>query len=324
MRRREFIGLIGGAGAAWSFAARAQKPALPVLGFLDGSAVTAARLSLFFEGLKTEGFVRNQNVAVDFRSAQGDYGRLPAIAADLVKRGVAAIATAGVPAALAAKSATTTIPIVFSIESDPVQIGLVGSLNRPGGNITGVTTLTVALEQKRLGLLHELIPAATNFALLVNPGNPNAESQKTDALAATGKMGIQINVLQASSESDFEKAFAAVTESRTSGLAIGNDALFLSRIAQLAALALRHAVPAIFQGRDFVAAGGLMGYGGNLTENYHQTGTYSGLILKGAKAADLPVFQSTQTEFMINLKTAKALNLTIPAALLRRADMTIE
>ena len=325
MRRRQFIALAAGAAALpLPLVARAQKPAMPVIGFLDTSADAGPKLISFYEGLKIEGFVRNQNVAVEYRQAEGDYGRLPGLAADLVNRNAAVIVSVGIPAALAARDATTTIPIVFAVGSDPVQIGLVTSLNRPEGNMTGVTNMAVELAQKRLELLHELIPMATIFGLLVNPTNPNAETQTRDALLAARKMGLQVNVLHATMESDFDTVFATLVELRAGGLAISNDGLFLSRSKQLAALAVRRAMPAIFQYRAFVTAGGLMSYGSSLTEFYHQAGVYSGLILKGGKPADLPVFQSTKVELIINIKSAKSLGLTFPLTLLGRADEVIE
>jgi putative tryptophan/tyrosine transport system substrate-binding protein len=324
LRRREFTALLGSAAITGPRSARAQQAAMPVIGFLDSSAPTAAKLTAFYEGLKIEGFVRNQNVAVEYHSAGGDYDRLPGLAADLVNRKVAAIASTGTPAALAAKNATTTIPIIFALASDPVQSGLIGSLYRPGGNISGATNLAQERIQKRLELLHELIPTPSVLALLINPANPSAEIQTQDVLAAARKMGIQVNVLHASAESDFAAVFATLTELRTGGLAISDDELFASRSAQLAQLTVRCAVPAIFQHREFVAAGGLMSYGSDLTETYHQAGVYSGLILKGGNTADLPVYQSTKVEFLINLKTARSLGLTVPLSLLGRANEVIQ
>ncbi len=297
---------------------------MPVIGFLDSSAATAAKLTAFYEGLKIEGFVRNQNVAVEYHSAEGNYDRLPGLAADLVNRKVAVIASFGMPAALAAKAATTTIPIIFALASDPVQSGLIGSLYRPSGNISGVANMADAREQKRLELLHELIPSASDLALLINPANPNAEIQMQDALVSVRKMGIQVDVLHASAESDFAAAFATLTELRAGGLAISDDELFINRSARLAELAVRRAVPAIFEHREFVAAGGLMSYCSDLTETYHQAGVFSGLILKGGNTADLPVYQSTKVEFLINLRTAKSLGLTMPPALLSRANEVIQ
>ncbi len=324
MRWREFIALFGSVTLAWSLTVHAQQAAMPVIGFLDSSAATAAKLTAFYEGLKIEGFVRNQNVAVEYHSAESDYGRLPGLAADLVHRKVAVIASTGMPAALAAKAATTTIPIIFAVGSDPVQIGLISNLNRPGGNISGVTNMAEDREQKRLELLHELIPTASVFALLINPADPNAETQTRDALAAARKMGLQVNVLHASAESDFATAFATLAELRAGGLAISDDEFFISRSAQLAELAISRALPAIFDQREFVAAGGLISYGGDLTETYHQAGTYTGLILKGGNIADLPVYQSTKVDFLVNFRTAKSLGLTLPLSLLSRANEVIQ
>jgi putative tryptophan/tyrosine transport system substrate-binding protein len=324
LRWREFTALLGSAVLAGSLTARAQQATMPSIGLLDSSGATAAKLAAFYEGLKIEGFVRNQNVAVEYHSAEGDYGRLPGLAADLINRKVAAIATISMPAALAAKAATATIAIIFAVDSDPVQTGLISSLYRPGGNITGVANMAEERGQKRLELLHEAIPTASVFALLINPTNPNAETQTRDALAAAHKMDLQVNILHASSDSDFATAFATLAESRASGLAISDDDLFISRSTELAALAARHAVPAIFQHREFVAAGGLMSYGSDLTETYHQAGVYTGLILKGGNTADLPVFQSTKVEFLVNLRTAKSLGLTVPLSLLGRANEVIQ
>jgi len=324
LRRREFIVLFGGVAIASPSIARAQQPAMPLLGFLDGAAPTAAKLNAFYEGLKAEGFARNRNVAIEYHSAEGDYGRLPQLAADLVNRKVTALASAGTAAALAAKAATTEIPIIFAVGADPVQVGLITSLNRPGGNITGVTNMAVSVEQKRVELLHEVIPTASLIGLLVNPANPDAEIQTRDVLTAAGKMGLQVNVIRASAESDFDKAFATVAELRVGGLVIGDDDLFISRSGQLAALALRRAVPAIFAQREFVADGGFMSYGTGLAETYHQVGAYTGLILKGGSAADLPVYQSSHIEFMINMKTAKSFGLSVPQDLITAANGVIE
>jgi putative ABC transport system substrate-binding protein len=325
VRRREFTALLGSAAIAWPLTSGAQQPAeMPVMGFLDSSAGTATKITAFYGGLKIEGFVRNQNVAVEYHSAEGDYGRLPGLAADLVNRRVAVIASIGTPAALAAKAATAKIPIIFAVESNPVQSGLISSLNRPGGNITGVANMAEDQTQKRLELLQELIPAASALALLINSTNPNAETQTQDALTAARKMGLQVNVIQASAESDFATAFARLADLRASGLAISDDALFMSRSAELAALAVRRAVPAVFNHREFVAAGGLMSYGSDLTETYHQAGVYSGLILKGGETADLPVYQSTKVEFRVNLRTAKLLGLSFPLSLLGRSNEVIQ
>jgi putative tryptophan/tyrosine transport system substrate-binding protein len=324
MRRREFIAGLGGA-AAWPLIARAQQPALPVIGFLNGGLPGgyAPMVAAFRQGLKETGYVEGQNVAIEFLWAEGQYDRVPAMAAELVGRKVAVI-VANTPGNLAAKAATTTIPIVFTIASDPVQIGLVASLSRPGGNITGVTQLNVEVGAKRLEFVHELIPTATLIAVLVNPTNPNAETQLRYLQAAARILGVQLHVLQASTERDFDTVFATLAQLRAGALVIGVDVFFVSRIDQLAALALRHAVPAIFQDRAFAAAGGLMSYGGSTPDSYRLAGVYAGRILKGEKPSDLPVQQATRVELIINMKTAKAFDLTFPRTLLGRADEVIE
>jgi putative ABC transport system substrate-binding protein len=319
--RRECIALIFGAALACPLDLRAQQPALPMIGFLDASVETAAKLAAFYAGLKTEGFIKDHNVEVEYAAADGDYDGLPGLAADLVHRNVAVIAAAGVPAAFAAKAATSTIPIVFAVDADPVAAGLIASLNRPGGNVTGVTAAN--REQKLIELLHSVAPAASVFALLINPANPAAAGQIRAAMAAAGKIGLQINVFSAKAETDFDAAFASMAGARAGGVAIGEDELFISRSAQLAGLALRHGMPAISQHREFATAGGLMSYGNNVAETYHQVGAYSGLILKGAKAADLPVYETTRVEFVVNLKTANALGLNLPPELLGRADKVL-
>jgi putative ABC transport system substrate-binding protein len=322
--RRVLIAALGGA-AVWPLAARAQQPPMPLVGFLnsasaDGYAMTARA---FRQGLKDTGFVEEQNVAIEYRWAEGQYNRLPALAADLVHRRVDVIAANGV-AMLPASAATTTIPIVFTTSFDPVQLGLVASLSRPGGNVTGVTSLNVEVGPKRLELLHELAPAVNIVGLLVNPNNPNAQTLSRDLPAVASKLGLQLHVLHASAEQDFDRVFAELVHRRAGGLVIGSDALLSSHSEQLAALAFRHALPAIYQYPEFTAAGGLMSYGSSITELYQTAGVYAGRILKGEKPADLPVQQSTKVELIINLKTAKALGLTVPLPLLGRADEVIE
>jgi putative ABC transport system substrate-binding protein len=323
MKRREFVAGLAGA-VAWPLAARAQQP-MPVIGFLSSAAPDrdAGRLRAFRQGLSETGYVEGQNVAIEYRWAEEKNDRLPALAADLVRRQVTVI-VANNPAALPAKAATTTIPIVFTIGFDPVAAGLVASLNRPGGNLTGVTSLNLELGLKRLELMHEIVPGASIMAFLVNPTSPSADTQLRDLQAPARTMGRQLHVLHASTERDFETAFATLVQLRAGGLVIGPDAFFNSRSEQLATLAVRHAVPAIFQFRAFAAAGGLVSYGGSLAELNRQSGVYTGRILKGEKPAELPVQQSTKVELIINLKTAKALGITVPDHLLRRADEVIE
>ena len=326
MKRREFITLLGGA-ATWPLAARAQQPAMPVIGFLRNTAATGSKpiVTAFFQGLKEAGFVDGQSVAIEYRWADNQNDRLPALAADLIRRQVAVIVAAGIPAALAAKAATTTIPIAFEVGADPIEAGLVASLNRPGGNLTGVTTVNVELAPKRLELVHEVVPTTRNIALLVNPASPfNAERLSTDTQIAARTLGLQLYVLHASTESDFDTVFASLVQMRAGALVINNDAFFLNRIEQLAALTVRHSVPTISAYREFTAAGGLMSYGGSLTDAYRLTGVYAGRILKGDKPADLPIQRATKVELYINQKTAKALGLTVPQALLSRADDVIE
>ncbi len=328
MRRRDFITLIGTAAATWPLAARAQRPAMPVIGFLSSASrdFYEDRLRAFGQGLKEAGYVEGQNVAIEYRWAEGHNDRLPVLAAELVHRQVAVlVAGGGTPSALAAKAATATIPIVFGVAADPVEIGLVASMNRPGANLTGVTNLNIEVGPKRLELAHALVPAATTIALLVNPTSPAlAEAYSRELQAAAGSLGLQVQVLHASAERDFETVFATLAQLRAGALVIGPDTFFYARSEQLAALTLRYAVPTIFQYREFAAAGGLVSYGSSNTEFYRLVGAYAGRILKGEKPADLPVQQATKVELIINLKTAKALGLNVPLSLLGRADEVIE
>jgi putative ABC transport system substrate-binding protein len=329
MRRREFIAGLGSA-AAWPLVARAQQRIMPVIGLLSGTSpeANAERLRAFRQGMSENGYVEGRNVAIENHFVGGDYDRSPELAADLVRRKVAAIAALGaLPVVLAARAATTTIPIVFLIGGDPVRLGLVASLSHPGGNLTGATFLNTEVLPKRLQLLHELVPTAAKIALLVNPTNPAAEAQSRDALAAARILGLQLDVMHASTEREMDAAFVALAQLRAGGLVIAGDGLFVNRTEQLAALALRHAVPAIFQFHEFAAAGGLMSYGPGETaqrDGWQQVGIYIGRILKGEKPAELPVQQATKIELVINLKTAKVLGLTFPLSLLGRADKVIE
>jgi putative tryptophan/tyrosine transport system substrate-binding protein len=328
MRRRKFIALLGGAVVTWPIAGRAQQPAMPVVGFLSTASPDsyAIRLRAFRQGLKDAGYVEGQNVTIEYRWAEGQNDRLPALAADLVHRQVDAIvAGGGTPSAVAAKAATAAIPIVFEVATDPVKIGFVARLDKPGGNLTGVANLNVEIGPKRLELMHELLPSVTVIAVLVNPANPALFEPFVRSLqtAASG-LGLELHVLNASTERDFDTAFAALVQLRAGALVIGPDTFFNSHIEQIAALAIGHAVPAVYQYRPFVEAGGLLSYGSDEAETYHQVGIYAGRILKGEKPADLPVVQSTKVELIINLKTAKALGLTIPLPLLGRADEVIE
>jgi len=325
MKRREFITLLGGAAAVWPLAGRAQQP-MPVIGLL-GSASSkdyAPMIVAFRKGLSETGYVEGRNVVIEYLWADDQYHRLPALAADLVRRQVTLIAAASTPAALAAKPATTTIPIVFAIGGDPVRTGLVGSLDRPGGNLTGTAHLNVELAPKRLELLHELMPTTAVAALLVNPTNPIAETISKDVQAAASALGLQLRVLHASTDRDMEVVFTRLPEIQAGGLVIGTDPFFTSHAEQLGAMSLRHAMPAIYQYHEFAAAGGVMSYGSSITDSYYHAGLYAGRILKGEKAADLPVQLSTKVELIINLKTGKALGLAVPPTLLARADEVIE
>src|SRR6266567_3986845 len=328
MRRREFIILLGGATATWPITARAQQPTMPVIGFVNVASPQSytKQLAAFLKGLSETGYVDGHNVLIEYRWAEGRNNRLPAMVADLVHRQVAVIAATSTPAAVAAKAASTTIPIVFEMGADPVRLGLVASLNRPGGNVTGVTQTNVEVAPKRLQLLHELVPTASSIALLVNPTNPAlAEPTTKDLKAAARTLGLELHVLNASTERDFDAVFAKLIQLRAGGLVIGPDPFFITRTEQLASLTVRHVVPAVFEGREFVAAGGLTSYGGRVTDAYHLAGIYTGRILKGDKPADLPVQQATtKVELVINLKTAKALGINIPNTLIGRADEVIE
>jgi len=327
VKRRAFITLLGGAAVAWPLAARAQQGAMPLIGILSGRGPgdSTHLLAAIREGLKDAGFVEGQNVAIEYRFAGYRSERLPALASDLVHRQVTVICAAGTSASLAAKAATSTIPIVFEMGSDPIQLGVVASLNRPAGNVTGVINLNVEVAPKRLEFLHELVPTARVLALLVNPTNPVfAEPVSRASQAAARTLGLELHILNASSERDFDATFANVTQLRAGGLVISPDTLFPDRSEQLAALALRHGVPTVFESREFVAAGGLMSYNGRLTDAYRLAGAYAGRILKGEKPGDLPVQQATNVEMFLNLRTARALGITVPLPLLARADEVIE
>jgi putative tryptophan/tyrosine transport system substrate-binding protein len=325
MKRRNFITLLGGA-AAWPLAARAQQ-AVPVVGVLSAEwpNLFSDRLRAFHDGLRETGYVEGRNLAIEYRWAEGRNDRLPALATELVRRQVTVLVATSTPAVLAARIATTTIPIVFFVAADPVQLGLVTSLSRPEGNLTGVVTLNVEVAAKRLQLLHELVPTATIVALLVNPSNTAlAETITKELEAAARTLGVQLHVLHASSERELDTAFATLVQLRAGALVIGADALFNSRSEQLAELTIRHRVPAIYQFREFVSTGGLMAYGSTVLDTYRPLGVYTGRILKGEKPAELPVQQATKVELVINMKTAKALGLTVPLPLIGRADEVIE
>jgi putative tryptophan/tyrosine transport system substrate-binding protein len=327
MKRRQFIRLLGGAAAAWPLAARAQQPPTPVIGFVNAASSQsyARQVSAFLKGLNEAGYVDGQNVKIEYLWAEGRNDRLPAMVADLIHSKVAVIAATSTPAAIAAKAATTTIPIVFETGGDPVKLGLVANLNRPQGNVTGVAQTGAEVTPKLLELLHQLVPTARVMALLVNPANPaQAESQSRAALSAASSLGLEFHVLNASTERDFDAVFAKLIQLRAGGLVVGGDPFFTTRFEQLAALAVRHAVPTIYQRREFALAGGLMSYGSDFAESYRLAGNYTGRILKGDKPADLPVQEATKIEMYINMKTAKALGLTVPQVLLVAADEVIE
>ena len=326
MRRRAFIEGIAALGVAWPLGTRAQQSSMPVIGYLGpGSAQSDAfRVTGFRQGLKEAGYVEGQNFKIEYRFAEDHYDRLPAMATDLVRHQVAVIVATSASASLAAKAATKTLPIVFETAGDPVKLGFVGSLSRPGGNLTGVTQLGEEATPKRLELLRELLPTARVMALLVNPAESLSESQVPVSLAAAETLGLELHVLNASIERDFDAAFEKLTELRAGGLMIGGSAFFTGHIEQLAALTVRHRIPAIYQRREFAAAGGLMSYGTDIAETHRLVGIYTGRVLKGEKPADLPVQQATKVELYVNLKTAKALGLTVPISLLGRANEVIE
>jgi putative ABC transport system substrate-binding protein len=327
MRRREFITLLGGMVAAWPLAARAQQPAMSVIGVLSAEwpNLSSDRLRVFHDGLRETGYAEGRNLAIEYRWAEGRNDRLPALATELVRRQVSVIVTTSTPAVLAARTATTTIPIVFFVAADPVQLGLVNTPTRPGGNLTGVVNLNVEVAAKRLELLHELVPAATVVALLVNPTSAVlAETITRELEAAARTLGLEFHVLHASSEREIDAAFATLVQLRAGALVIGADALFNSRSQQLTALTIRYRVPAIYQFREFVSAGGLMAYGSTVLDTYRPLGVYTGRILKGEKPAELPVQQASKVELVINMKTAKALGLSIPLPMIGRVDEVIE
>jgi ABC-type uncharacterized transport system substrate-binding protein len=326
LKRREFITLLGGAAAAWPIGAHAQQSVRPMVGFLaagapEGYAIDVAALR---KGLSDTGYVDGQNLSIEYRWAQNQNARLPELAADLVRRGVAVIVTRGTPAALAAKAATTTIPILFFVGTDPVELGLVASLNRPGGNVTGISDMGAELGAKRLGLLNELLPRAARFAVLVNPNNPTTGAAIADVRAAADAIARQLEVVNARTSTDIDNAFASLSQKRIEAFLINPDALFVNRRVPLVTLAIHHKVPGIYFDRVDAAAGGLMSYGPNVHEQFRQLGIYAGRILKGEKTAELPVSRSTKFEFVINLHTAKLLGIDVPATLLARADEVIE
>jgi putative ABC transport system substrate-binding protein len=326
MRRREFTALFA-ATTAWPFAGQAQRPGMPVVGYLgaESPGPYASRVRAFRDGLAEAGYVEGRNVAIEFRWAEGRYARLPALAAELANRRVSVIAApGGAPVALAARQATTTIPIVFEMGGNPVLLGVVDSLSRPGGNITGVSSLSVESSTKRLECLHETIPTAVSFGVVVNPTSPTASSQLGFMQAAAETRGLRLHVLQASTEEQFDAVFAALARLRASGLVFTSDPFFAFRSQELAELSIRQAVPAITQSRDFAKAGGLMSYGGDFVQSHRQTGVYTGRILRGEKPADLPVQQVTKLELFVNVKAARSLGITVPLSLLAFADEVIE
>ena len=325
IKRRQFITL-GGAAVAWPVAARAQQPAMPVIGFINGASPSgfAPFVAAFRQGLKEAGYVEGQNATIEYRWAEGQYDRLPALAADLVRRKLTVIAATSTPAALATKAATSTIPIVFTTADDPIRLGLVASLNRPGGNVTGVNNLLVELGSKQLGLIRELAPVTSKIAVLMNPNFPGSERQLRDAEAAARMIGLQFIVLRATTEPEIDAAFASVAQLGGAALLVAADPFFIAQRDHIVALAARHAIPAIYPVREFAVAGGLMSYGTDLADSYRQAGIYAGRIVRGEKPADLPVQRSTKFEFVINFKTAKALGLAVPNSMQLLADEVIE
>jgi ABC-type uncharacterized transport system substrate-binding protein len=327
IERRKFLAALGGAAVAWPLAARAQQPTIPVIGYLNNGSPESdvPRLTGFRRGLNQTGYIEGRNLVIEYRWAGNQADRLPALAADLVHLRVAVIVSPGMVSTLAAKAATTSIPIVFGVGNDPVQLGLVASLNRPGGNLTGVNTFSAELGAKGLALLHELMPSTATIGFLENPNNPIfAAYYKRDVLTAATVIGLKIQILNAGTDREIDAAFVSLVQARTGALLVGNDAFFNSRMEQLVALAARHAIPTMYTFREFVVAGGLISYGSSLIETYRQVGLYTGRILKGEKPADLPVIQATKLEIIINLKTAKALGLEIPDKLLALADEVFE
>jgi ABC-type uncharacterized transport system substrate-binding protein len=326
MRRREFITLLGRAAAAWPLAARAQQAAMPAIGYLNNGSPESdvPRLTGLRRGLNQTGYIEGRNLVIEYRWAGNQADRLPALAADLVQLRVAVIVSAGMVSTLAAKAATTSIPIVFAVGNDPVQFGLVASLNRPGGNLTGFNLFAGELGAKALALLHELVPSATTIGFLENPNNPVFELSTRDVLAAAPVIGLRVQILKATTDREIDTAFASLVQARTGALVVGSDLLFNSRIEQIVALAARHAIPTMYLLREFAVARGLISYGMSLMDAYRQVGLYTGRILKGEKPADLPVIQATKLELIINLKTAKALGLQVPDRLLALADEVIE
>jgi putative ABC transport system substrate-binding protein len=327
MRRREFITLLGGAAAAWPLAARAQQPRLPVIGYLHfgSSAASRERVAAFQRGLKELGFEEGRNVAIEYRWADNQADRLPELAADLIRRGTAVIATpSGAESAAVVKGLTTTIPIIFSTGVDPVQAGLVRSLNQPGGNLTGVADMSVELGGKRLGLLHELLPGAARFALLVTSGIATGKAEIAEAQSAAAAIGKELVILSANNNLDIDAAFAGLAQKQADALLVAPQVLFSTRLVQLVTLAARHAVPTMYYQREFVEAGGLMSYGSSINDRERQLGVYTGRVLKGEKPADLPILRAVKFEFLINLQTAKAIGLDVPPTLVARADEVIE